>query len=289
MEKTALITGSTSGIGKATAKALAQSGWQIIIHGRKKEACLETMEELTSITKNSKINYITADLSELSQVKLLAQQIKEEFPAINILINNAGTFSHQRILTAEGLERTWVVNYLSRFLLINELRDLLEKNGPSRIIDLSGAYHKKGQIHFEDISLAKNYSLYRANNQSKLANVLHTFYLAKRVLPPSVTVNTLHPGAVNTGAILKSPGFSAIAKWTYRQMSPIMKTADQGADTPIFLAKANNIKGVTGQYFVNNKIAQSGRITQNIELQERLWQLSHDMVNESILTKKSDN
>lgn len=278
MKTTTLITGSTSGIGKATAQALAQEGWQLILHGRKEETCRAVAEELKATTQNEQIDFIHADLSELAQVQRMADEIKERFPMLNVLINNAGTFSKQRILTREGLERTWVVNYLSRFLLVNELRELLEQNRPSRIIDVSGAYHKKGQIHFEDISLKKDYSLYEANNQSKLANVLHTQYLAEQILPKGITLNTLHPGAVNSGSILKSADFSAFAKWTYRLMAPMIKTPAKGAATSVFLAKAKELEGITGKYFVNQKIAASSKASQDIHLQEQLWQLSQQMI-----------
>lgn len=110
----------------------------------------------------------------------------------------------------------------------------MAQNGPARIIDVSGRYHKKGKIRFDTTFLPDEYTWSRANNQSKLANVLHTFYLAQAVLPPQITVNTLHPGAVNTGALLRSNDFSVLTKWTYRLVSPMMKTRKQGAATSVF-------------------------------------------------------
>ena len=191
---TCLITGSTSGIGKATALQLAKKNWHIILHGRKETLCQQSRDEIIRETGNTKIAYIVADLSLMKEVEKVVKEIEQKFPELNILVNNAGTVSLNRRLTSEGIELTWAVNYLSRFLLTNRLLNLLQKNAPSRIIDVAGAYHAKGQIHFDDINLDKNYSFGMANSQAKLANVLFTYKLAEKLKGTKVTVNCLHPG-----------------------------------------------------------------------------------------------
>ncbi len=223
MNRTALITGSTAGIGKATALALAKMGWAVIVHGKEEAKCQDTVKELMQLSNNTDIHYCCSDLADLKAVKQMADEIIHSYPYLNVLINNAGTFSHERKLTNSNLEMTWVVNYLSRFTLTNSLLDTLKLNAPSRIVDVSGAYHAKGQINFEDISLEHNYSMARANNQSKLANVLFTYHLSRILEGTNVTINTLHPGAVNTGSVLKSEGFSPFLKWIYRLMIPFFK------------------------------------------------------------------
>ena len=278
MNNTALITGSTSGIGKATAIKLAGLGWNVVIHGRREDRCEATVREIKAMTRNEQVAFVRADLSELSQVKALAEKIRTDFPELNVLINNAGTFSNTRLVTGDGLERTWVVNYLSRFLLTTLLLDVLKKNGASRIIDVSGAYHSKGYIHFDDIHLAKHYSMAIANNQSKLANVLFTYKLARMLEGTPVTVNTLHPGAVNTGSVLKADGFSAFFKWFYRLLIPFFKSPDQGAKTSVFLASSPEVEAVSGKYFVNKKAKKSSKASYDIPLQDKLWDLSERMI-----------
>lgn len=271
MQKVILITGSTSGIGKATATELARQGCKVIIHGRNEGSCKAIVDEITQLTGNKAVFYVTGDLSSMPQVKAMADRLIANHPDINVLINNAGTFSNTRVITPEGFERTWAVNYLSRFLLSHLLLDTLKKNSPSRIIDVSGTYHSKGVIHFDDINLFKNYSLATANNQSKLANVLFTYKMARMLSGSKVTINTLHPGAVNTGSVLRSDDFSAFSKWMYRLFSPFFKSPEQGAVTSVFLATSSEVEGVTGKYFVNKKAVKSSKASYDEGLQDRLW------------------
>lgn len=270
-KKTVLITGATSGIGKATAFSLAEMGWTVIIHGRQENECQNTVQEIIDRTKNSSIDFVIADLSNLHSVNQMADTIIEKFPSLNVLINNAGTFSTARKITNDGLEQSFVVNYLSRFLLVHRLLEVLKQNSPSRIIDISGAYHSKGKIDFDDLTLANNYSMEKANNQSKLANVLFTYKLARQLDAKQVTINTLHPGAVNSGSILRSNEFSTFFKLLYRLISIFFKTPKQGAATSIFLATSINIEGQSGKYFENQKEMQSSQMSYDIDLQDRLW------------------
>ncbi len=279
---TCLLTGSTSGIGKATAIQLSRLGWHMIIHGRKEKDCQVLKEEIKEKTGNDNVDYVISDLSLMKSVKRMAEEVTERFPELNILINNAGTFSTTRVLTAEGIEITWAVNYLSRFLLVTALLPVLKKNAPSRIVDVAGAYHNKGMIHFSDISLERNYSYQRANNQAKLANVLFTYKLAEVLAGTCVTSNCLHPGAVNTGAILKKEGVSPIMKQIYRLMRFLLKTPDQGAETSVYLGSSPLIESVTGKYFVDKKIKKSARETYDKNLQDDLWTLSERMIEKAL-------
>lgn len=287
MNNTALVTGACSGIGKATAGALARLGWKVVIHGRTETACRETMKEIQLQNPAANLDLIVADLSEMNQVERMAAEVNARFPELKVLINNAGTFSKARALTSEGLELTWAVNYLSRFLLTNSLLDLLRKNAPSRIVDISGAYHSKGVIHFNDLSLHHNYSMAAANNQSKLANVLFTYKLARMLEGSGVTINTLHPGAVNTGTVLKSPGFSGFSKWMYRMVSPFFNTPEQGAKTSVYLASSPEVENVSGRYFVHCQERRSSDASYDVALQEKLWEESEKMVNFALKNAKN--
>ncbi len=271
---TVLITGSTSGIGKATALSLAEMGWTVIIHGRQEKECQDTIQEIRSKTQNTRIEFVIADLSDLHSVNQLANTVIEKYPGLNVLINNAGTFSTARKITSDGLEQTYVVNYLSRFLLVQRLIDTLKQNSPSRIIDVSGTYHAKGKIDFDDLTLTHNYSMANANNQSKLANVLFTYKQSRLLDAKEITINTLHPGAVNTGSILRSNEFSVFFKFLYRLLSIFFKSPKQGAETSVFLATSENLEGKSGKYFENKKEVQSSPMSYDTDLQEKLWNSS---------------
>ncbi|HAA19538.1 MAG TPA: short-chain dehydrogenase [Cytophagales bacterium] len=280
--QSAFITGATAGIGKATALALARLGWHVCVHGRKSASCQTTVADIKKSTGNESIDFVTADLSDLSQVHALADRVTFQAPQLNILVLNAGTFAPQRHRTVDGWERTWAVNYLSRFLLTHLLLDHLAQNGPSRIIDVSGAYHAKGKIHWNDITLARGYSMSQANNQSKLANVLFTYRMDRYLQGSPVTINTLHPGAVNTGAVLRTAGLSGFTKTMYRLMSPFFKSPERGAATSIYLASSPEVEGISGKYFVNQKPRQSTAVSYDLPLQERLWFRSQEMIEDSL-------
>lgn len=268
---TVVITGSTSGIGKATAFSLAEMGWTVIIHGRQEKECKSTVQQIINVTKNINIDFIVADLADLHSVNRLASTIIEKYPNLNVFINNAGTFSTSRKITNDGLEQTYVVNYLSRFLLVQRLLETLKKNSPSRIIDISGAYHSKGKIDFNDLTLNNNYSMANANNQSKLANVLFTYKQARLLKDSEVTINTLHPGAVDTGSVLRSSEFSWLFKLMYQLMRIFFKTPQQGAETTVYLASSEKVAGLSGKYFENKKEIQSSTISYDTDLQDKLW------------------
>jgi NAD(P)-dependent dehydrogenase (short-subunit alcohol dehydrogenase family) len=282
MTKTAFITGSTAGIGKATASALASMQWHVLVHGRDETKCQDVVNELKQTTQNPKIEYLCADLSDLNEVRKMAAEVKRRLPQINVLVNNAGTFSHTPNISPDHLELTWVVNYLSRFLLTHLLLDTLKQNAPSRIVDVSGAYHAKGKIHFDDINLVKNYSMAVANSQSKLANVLFTYKLSRDLEGTQVTLNTLHPGAVYSTSVLRAEGFSSFSKWMYRLMRPFLKTPEQGAETAVFLAQSKEVEGVSGKYFVHKKPRRSSKASYDKALQEKLWDFSSDLLFQSL-------
>ena len=280
---TCLITGSTSGIGRATAFQLARMNGHVIVHGRKEAACQNTRREIIKNTGNKKVDYVFADLSLMKEVDRMAKGVEQRFIHLNVLVNNAGTFSIHRQITPEGIELTWAVNYLSRFLFTNRLIDLLTKNAPSRIINVAGAYHAKGRIHFDDVRLEKNYSYQRANSQSKLADVLFTYKLAEKLKGTGVTVNCLHPGAVNTGSVLRAKDISWIMKCMYRLMSVFLKSPEQGAETSVYLASSPEVKGISSRYFVNKKERESAPQTYDKELQDKLWTLSEEMIDKIVL------
>ena len=272
-----LITGATAGIGLATATALARLGGRVIIHGRQATACQQAVARIERAVPAAQLAYVVADLADLDAVACMATEVETRFPDLQVLVHNAGTFSHTRQLSPQGFERTWVVNYLARFVLTERLRGLLQRQAPSRIVDVSGTYHRKGRIHFDDIHLASGYTLGAANNQAKLANVLSTYRLARTLAGTGVTANTLHPGAVYTGSILRAEGFSPLMKGLYRAMRPFLKSPAQGAAPVVLLASDPALASTSGAYFHGRKATRSGAATYDVALQERLWDLSVEM------------
>lgn len=280
--QTCLVTGSTLGIGKATAMQLARKGWHVVIHGRRESECQKVRDEIIKKTGNKNLEYVVADFSLMRDVERMAEDVKKRFPELKVLVNNAGTFSMERVITKEGIEFTWAVNYLSRFLLVSRLLDLLKKNAPSRIVDVAGAYHANGEIHFSDINLEKDYSFQKANSQAKLANVLFTYKLAHKLKGTNVTVNCLHPGFVNTGSILQAPGVSGFSKLMYKLMSIFSKSPEQGAETSVYLASSPEAEGVSGKYFIDRKETKSAPQTYDKKLQDKVWDFSEVMVKEAL-------
>ncbi|MHA2298699.1 MAG: SDR family oxidoreductase [Candidatus Hodarchaeales archaeon] len=281
--KVSLITGATSGIGKATALELAKMGATVVIVSRDEKKGRIVQYELQEQSGNQSVDLLVADLSSQESVRNLARSFKEKYQHLHVLVNNAGTYLTKRHVTEDGLEMILAVNYLSRFLLTNLLLDILKKSAPSRIINVAGAYHAKGEINFDDINLEQDYSASRANNQAKLADVLFTYELARRLEGTNVTVNCLHPGAVRTGSIYKDKDATYMMKTMYKLFSVFFKSTEKGAETPVYLASSPEVEGITGKYFTNKKVKKSAQKTYDENLQNRLWKVSASLTGLQVL------
>jgi NAD(P)-dependent dehydrogenase (short-subunit alcohol dehydrogenase family) len=273
--KTCLITGASSGVGKATAQALAEKGAAVIGVGRNPERCAEVGAEIQAISGNHKVDFLIADLSVLAQVRRLASEIKDRYSRLDVLINNAGAFFLRRKVTPEGIEKTWALNQLSYFLLTNLLLDLVVASTPARIVNVASGSHYQGEIHFDDLNLSRGYSGWKAYSQSKLANVLFTYYLAQQLHSTGVSVNTLTPGFVatrighNSGLILK-PFVQLFQK--IGGMSP-----EEGAETIVYLSSSPEVEGVTGKYFNEKKAVKSSTSSYDPVTAKRLWEVCEQM------------
>src|SRR3989454_9883482 len=193
-----MITGANSGIGKATALELAGMGATLVIVARVKQREDNSMSVIRSDTGNNSIELLLADLSSLQSVRELAQQFQAKYPKLHVLINNAGLFNQRRHITPDGYEATFAINYLAPFLLTNLLLAELRSSTPSRIVNVSSVAHYNGHIDFDDLNMEKTYGGWKAYQQSKLALVLFTHELARKLQGTSVTVNSVHPGTVAT-------------------------------------------------------------------------------------------
>jgi NAD(P)-dependent dehydrogenase (short-subunit alcohol dehydrogenase family) len=274
--RTVLITGATSGIGRATAAGLAMMGAQLAITGRDLGRTEDAAREIRAAGGAGQVELFVADLSSQSQVRRLADEVLNRLPRIDVLINNAGGYWNTRHLTADGLEHTFALNHLASFLLTNLVLDRLKQSAPARVVTVSSNAQARGRIIFDDLQGERSYSGSRAYDQSKLANVLFTYELARKLQATAVTANALHPGVVSTSFGAEDPGH--IQRVFVPFMRPFMKTAAQGAATSVHLASDPALEQVTGRYFANSKPRRSSKLSYDTAAAERLWQTSADLV-----------
>ncbi len=260
-----LVTGSTDGIGKETARRLAEMGAAVLVHGRSHERGEEALEEIRAGTGNERLRLVVGDLSSMAQVRGIVEQVRSEHDRLDVLINNAGVVAEERTETEDGYELTFAVNHLAPFLLTNLLLDELRRAAPSRIITVSSIAHGGTRIDFDDPNLRDGYSMNRAYARSKLANLLFTYELAKRLEGTGVTANALHPGVIGTK--LLEVGFGGGG-------SPVRS----GSETSVYLATSPEVEGVSGRYFRNKNEASSSPASHDEEAQRKLWELSERMV-----------
>jgi retinol dehydrogenase-12 len=272
--KICLITGATSGIGYETALGLARREFDLILVGRNQNKCKKVKNKIFHQAGNSNVDYFVADLSDKGQIQKLAGQIRNQYNNIDVLVNNAGAYFLKRFETIDGYEMSFALNHLNYFLLTNLLIDTLVNAAPSRIINVSSVAHKRGNIHFDDIHFKSGYNGFDAYAQSKLANILFTKALAKRLKDQNITVNALHPGNV-ASSFGKNNGL--IRYWVKRLIKRNFISSAKGAETTIYLATSDEVSDVTGEYFVDKKIAVSSALSNDEELGERLWELSADL------------
>ena len=264
-----MLTGATSGIGKEIARGLSELGAIVAVVGRSKEKCENAVQEI----KNS--SYFVADLSSQAEVRKLAQDFSSRYPRLDVLVNNAGVFVPEKRLTVDGIEYTLAVNHLAHFLLTNILIDKLKGSVPSRIITTSSVAHKRGHIDFSDIQFEKkHYSGISAYSQSKLANILFTRELARRLAGTQVTSNCFHPGAVKTN-LVQGPSIYRLA---WRAAGQFFLAPRKGAETAIYLASSAETAGLTGGYFVKKRQTNSSPESYDEEAARKLWKLSENLV-----------
>lgn len=272
--KTCLVTGATSGIGKEIALGLAGMGVAVVIAGRSKERCEAALQEIRA-KAGGDVSYLVADLSSQASVRRLAKDYAAAHSRLDVLVNNAGVFLAKRATTVDGIEYTFAVNHLAPFLLTNLLIDIIKASSPARIITTSSVAHRGARIDLDDIQFEKrSYSGIRAYSQSKLANILFTKELARRLEGTGVTANCFHPGAVRTSLVHDNP-------WYYRLIwtagGPFFLSAEKGADTGVYLASAPGVEGITGKYFVKRRQEEPSVEASDMEAAAKLWDLSEKL------------
>jgi NAD(P)-dependent dehydrogenase (short-subunit alcohol dehydrogenase family) len=273
--KVCLVTGATSGIGKVVATALAARGAEVLVAGRSQEKGDETVSWIKSETGNHAVRYVLADFSDLDQVRALARVLKAQTSRLDVLVNNAGTFFNTRHETPYGVEMTFLVNHLAPFLLTNLLLETLQASAPARIVNVSSAAHQYDTMDFDDLGFKRGYFGMKAYARSKLANILFTYELARRLDSRQVTANALHPGHVATDMWRTNfPLIGPVLKWV---MGFFALTPEQGADTAIYLASSPEVEGTSGKYFANREAVESSPLSYDEGVAQRLWQVSEDL------------
>lgn len=271
--KTAIVTGANSGMGMATAAALADMGAVVVMLCRNEQRGREALNKLSE-KPDRKLELMLCDLGEFVSVRKFADDFRAKYEQLDILVNNAGFISLDRQTTKDGFERQFGVNHLGHFLLTMTLVDLIPCGG--RIVNVASGAHKTGKIHFDDINLTQGFNVIKAYSQSKLANVLFTRELAVRLKDRGITVNCCHPGAVATNiGISRDTGFG---KTVTGMLKPFFQTPEQGARTAIYLASSEDASEVTGEYFYKCRIAKSSKRSKDMELAKRLFEFSEEIV-----------
>lgn len=272
--KICIITGANSGIGKVTALELAKLGATIIMVCRNSKKGEEALAEIVSKSKNDNVHLMLCDFASQKSIRYFVEEFKVNYDRLDILINNAGFVSPKRNLTKDGIEETFAVNHLGYFLLTNLLIEKIKKSDSGRIINVSSAGHWIGDIDFDNLNSEKGYNSFKVYCNSKLANIVFTRELARRLEGTNITVNCLHPGAVNTNF---ASNMNSKFNFLSNMFKSFMITPEQGAETQIYLATSPDVQNITGQYFDKKKIAKSSKKSVDKELAQKLWKVSEQM------------
>ncbi len=269
--RTCVVTGATSGIGRAAALDLARRGARVVVVARDAGRGGETVGEIEREAGQGRAALLLGDLASLSEVRRLAAEIRGAAPRLDVLVNNAGAIHMERRLSPDGYETTFAVNHLAPFLLTNLLLPHLRASAPARVVTVASAAHQGGHVRFDDLMGEKGYSGWKAYAQSKLSNVLFTYELARRLGGDGVTANCLHPGVVATGFGKNRNGLFSLG---VRIAAPFLISARKGAETAVYLASSPEVEGVTGGYFARCRPARSSPESRDAGVAARLWEVS---------------
>jgi len=271
--KVVLITGGTSGIGRAAAAALAAMGAEVVVTGRDRERGEAAVEEIRRDSGNERVSLVLADLSVQAEVRGLAEEFRERHDRLDVLVNNAGLVQSRRVETPDGLELTLAVNHLAPFLLTDLLLDLLKKSAPSRVITVSSEARRGASIDFDDLQSERRYRGFPVYGMTKMANILFTYELAERLEGTGVVANCLHPGAVSTNFAQNNRGPIALL---FRLFKPFMRSPEQGADTLVYLASSPEAGELNGKYLTDRKEVSPAEPRDETS-QKRLWEVSEEL------------
>jgi NAD(P)-dependent dehydrogenase (short-subunit alcohol dehydrogenase family) len=269
--KVCVVTGANAGIGKETSIGLAKLGAAVVMVCRDAGRAEKALREIKYQSGSDRVELMICDLSSQKSIRRFADEFKQQHDRLDVLVNNAGVFLRQRSLTEDGIESTFAINHLGYFLVTHLLLDLLKKSAPSRIVNVASTAHRYGKLDVNAWVSAREYSAFGAYANSKLANVLFTYELARRLEGTDVTANCLHPGAVASNLFRGLPGLlEALIKFV--TISP-----ERGARTSIYLASSPNVQGISGKYFARRRPEKSSEASYDLEAARRLWEVSEEL------------
>ncbi len=272
--KTCMITGASSGLGLATATALARMGARIVLVCRDRGRGEAALSQIVQTTRNRDVEVMLADLSSQDAIRKLAGEFLAKERPLHALVNNAGAINMRRSLTVDGIETTFAVNHLAYFLLTLLLLDRLKASAPARIVNVTSEGHRTTGIRFDDLGGERDYAPFRAYCQSKLANVLFTHELARRLQGTGVTVNSVHPGAVATRLAQNNAAWLRIL---FKLAGLFFRSPERGAATSVYLASSPTVTDVTGRYFADSREKRSSPASYDEATARRLWEISARM------------
>ncbi len=277
--KTVVVTGGNNGIGLETAVELTRLGAHVAITARSQAKGEAALADIKNRSESDDVELLLADFASLASTRRFAEKFKTNHDRLDVLVNNAGGINTSRSETLDGFETTFGVNHLGYFLVTNLLLDLLKASAPARVVSVSsGAHLRTKGMDFDDLNSEQSYSGMGVYGRSKLANVLFTYELARRLEGSGVTANCLHPGVVRSGFGQNNGGLIALVfKSAYTLMTPFTKSNAQGAETSIYLASSPEVEGVTGKYFVDSEETPSSPASHDEEAARRLWEISEQM------------
>lgn len=274
--KLCIVTGANSGIGKATALHLAQMGAYVVMICRNEEKAQQAREYIISRTGNTGVEVMLADFAYQYEIREVADQFRNKFDKLDVLVNNAGMIPSRRTETIDGIEKTFAVNHLGPFMLTNLLLDPLLAAPRARVVTVASEVHRLGAsiFHMANLQLEEGFSPMKAYGLSKLCNIMFTYELARRMEDTPLTANALHPGMVSTRLASEA---SWLMKLFYTIGKPFMRSADKGAETPIYLATSDEVSEISGRYFRNKKEIKPADIAYDDELTRQLWDISESL------------
>ncbi len=264
--KLCLVTGANSGIGLATATQLARLGAHVVMVCRDAARGEAARDQIRQRTGNHQVDLLQADLADLSQVRRVAEDYQARYPRLDVLIHNAGLMKKRREVSADGHELQLAVHFLAPFLLTHGLLGSLEAAGRARVIAVASIAHRLGSLDFEDLHARQQYGMWRHYGASKLAMIVFTYQLARRVAATGITANCLHPGIIGSN-------IESIPRWVV----PLLTTPEKGARTSVYLASSAEVDQVTGHYFSACKPRESSPASHDPVLARRLWQIGEEL------------
>lgn len=270
-DKVILITGATSGIGKAAALRIAENGPTLVLLGRDPVRVKVVVDEIVQKTGKRNVDLLLADLSSQADIRRVAAEFLAKYPRLDVLINNAGLAVGARTLTVDGIEMTFAVNHLAYFLLTHLLLDRLKSSAPSRIINVSSEAHRRVNLDFDNLQSEKKFSGFSAYSITKFCNILFTYELSRKLQGTGVTVNAMHPGYLSTGIFRAAPGFlKFLVKLTAGK-------PERGGEAIDYLVFSPELSNVSGKYFNGKKETSSSPTSLDRAAAERLWKISTDL------------